>query len=342
MGKKKEFIPSKKIGKNKTCILFEWLSLVAVVVFYHSYLQSTIDLPSDNEALIFGQHRLYERRITHNPNAKITIVIRSTEARLGNNMFQYASSFGIVQDMSRRIPGNFCMDPNFNLPYLQEAVVGPLIPNCTSQDLDQVLEIPDLKYASHHETKLPPCQSDKCTYALKGYYQSWKYFDTYRHTIQQLFRFKPQIHEEAKAFLAGSIAPIKIGIHVRKGDMSRNDFYLRDPPLTYYQKAMDYFQDRYGSIQFIVASDDPDWCAAQTIFAKAQILRHHTAPVDMAILSLCHHVIISRGSFGWWAAYLTGSAAVYFKDAFVMEHPENLGKVKLDDHYPPTWIGLGA
>jgi galactoside 2-L-fucosyltransferase 1/2 len=330
------------MGKNKTCILLEWLSLVTVVVTYHSYLQSTIDLPSDNEALIFGQHRLYERTITHNPNAKLTIVIRSTESRLGNNMFQYASSFGIVQDLSVRNPVNFCMDPAFYLPYLDEAVVGPLIPNCTSKDVDKMLEIPDLKYASYHETKLPPCQREQCNYALKGYYQSWKYFDKHKHTIRQLFQFKPQIQEKAKAYLAESTAPIKIGIHVRKGDMSRKDFYLRDPPLSFYQKAMDYFQDRYGSIQFIVASDDPDWCAAQPIFAKAQILRHHTAPVDMAILSLCHHVIISRGSFGWWAAYLTGSTAVYFKDAFVMEHPENLGKVKLDDHYPPTWVGIGA
>lgn len=30
--------------------------------------------------------------------------------------------------------------------------------------------------------------------------------------------------------------------------------------------------------------------------------------VDMAVLTLCDHTVISAGSFGWWAAYLRGAA----------------------------------
>lgn len=324
--------------------MLEWIFLASLALVYNSYLQSTIDVPSDHEALIFGQYQLYEKTTNYNPNAKLTIVIRSIEGRLGNNMFQYASSLGIVNSLQLPDSVTFCMHPQFNLPYLEEAVEGPLLPNCDQDDLKTMWEIGDPQYATHHEVKLPPCEEDQCTYALKGYFQSWKYFEKYKSSVRKQFQFKPEIRQQVQDYFTEiGNAPIKIGIHVRKGDMAiRDDFYLRDPPLSYYQKAMAHFSDFYGSIQFIVVSDDPDWCEQQSVFRDAVIVRNHTAPVDMALLSLCHHVIMSRGTFGWWAAYLSGSKAVYYKDAFVLEHPENLGRVNLDDHYPANWIGLSA
>ena len=328
----------------------EWFLLLVGVVAYSQYLSSTIELPSDNEYLIFGQHQLTDpnqkksvKDKKHNPNAVINIVIHSTEARLGNNMFQYASIYGIYQSMDAA-QKHLCVHPQHGLPFLEDAVVGPLVDNCTHQELHNVKEIPDTKYATHYEVPFPGCEGSECSYALKGYYQSYKYFQgCCQDYIRSVFRFKPSIEEKATAVLRSVEPPIKIGIHVRRGDMTRRHFYLRDPPLSYYQNAMNHFADRYGSMQFLVASDDPDWCAQQPVFQNNDVLilrDNNNGPVDMAILSKCQHVILSRGSFGWWAAWLSGASAVYYKDVFVMEHPENKGKVKLEDHYPNHWIGM--
>jgi len=323
--------------------------------------------------------------------ASMTIVIRSTGGRLGNNMFQYASSLGIVNDMrqqeqkqqtqERHDPNadskiTFCMHPEFDLPLLEEAVVGPLIPKCQNLTSSSYYELDDMQYATRHEIAISQLcnsraddddsRSSYCTVALKGYYQSWKYFETYQATVRNIFQFQPAMQQQATDYMinldttAVAAAPIKIGIHVRRGDMSTNDFYLRDPPLSYYQNAMDYFADTYASIHYLIVSDDPDWCAQQHMFISntnnndhhhVTIVRHDDASntfaavapsVDMAILSQCHHVITSRGSFGWWAAYLTNSKAIYYKDMFVLDHQENLGKVTVDDYYPSHWVGLGA
>ena len=61
-----------------------------------------------------------------------------------------------------------------------------------------------------------------------------------------------------------------------------------------------------------MCSDDPGWVRAnwpselqdRTVFVTGTSSRE----VDMAVLTLCDHTVISAGSFGWWAAYLRGSA----------------------------------
>ena len=70
----------------------------------------------------------------------------------------------------------------------------------------------------------------------------------------------------------------------------------------------------------------------------------HSAGQDLAVLSNCHHVILSLGTYGWFAAYLSsrqaGSSIVYHKDEFVLEHNINRGKVNILDYFPPSWVAI--
>ena len=47
------------------------------------------------------------------------------------------------------------------------------------------------------------------------------------------------------------------------------------------------------------------------------------------------------GTSGWWGGWLSGGEVVYKKDAFLMDHELNKGKVVVADHYPEEWVGLG-
>jgi galactoside 2-L-fucosyltransferase 1/2 len=57
----------------------------------------------------------------------------------------------------------------------------------------------------------------------------------------------------------------------------------------------------------------------------------------MALMTLCDHVIVTAGTFGWWGAWLSGGITVYYKG-----YPgHNLSnRFNLFDYYPSHWIGL--
>ena len=77
----------------------------------------------------------------------------------------------------------------------------------------------------------------------------------------------------------------------------------------------------------------------------AGVAEKHAPAVDMAILAGCDHMIMTVGTFGWWAAYLgadaRGGEVVHYDSEFVMEHPINKGNVVSKDYYPERWVAMG-
>ena len=59
----------------------------------------------------------------------------------------------------------------------------------------------------------------------------------------------------------------------------------------------------------------------------------------MATLAKCNHVIMSVGTFGWWAGYFSGGDVIYFTPPF--EAGSRLDKgYSEEDFFPPKWIGM--
>jgi len=93
---------------------------------------------------------------------------------------------------------------------------------------------------------------------------------------------------------------------------------------------------------FVVCSDDMRWCVEQMPTHRlrhVEFLSTHDPVVDLAVLAMCQHTIISVGTFGWWAAWLSNGTTVYYKDwprrdsslAWAASHA---------DYFPPRWIPL--
>ena len=127
---------------------------------------------------------------------------------------------------------------------------------------------------------------------LEGYFQSEKYFIDCKDVIREEFTFKNPVNYE--------VTPGSCSIHVRRGD------YLniqKDHPLCdmeYYNKAMKLM----GSDNYLVFSDDPDWCSDHFKGDQFTIVSGNTAEEDMQIMSKCDDNIIANSSFSWWAAWL--------------------------------------
>src|SRR6218665_2431526 len=96
---------------------------------------------------------------------------------------------------------------------------------------------------------------------------------------------------------------VRVGVHVRRGDIASPgaaEYGYTVPNETYFQNAMGYFIEKYGRVQFIVASDDFNWTREHIIINQYSqdainitYSVNHTAGEVLALLSICDHVIIS-------------------------------------------------
>ena len=76
----------------------------------------------------------------------------------------------------------------------------------------------------------------------------------------------------------------------------------------YFQKAMKHFRDKWENVTFLVFSDNLSWCGRQSLFEadNVQVIKGHSENAvthDLAIMSACDGVILSLGTFGWWAGH---------------------------------------
>ena len=140
-----------------------------------------------------------------------------------------------------------------------------------------------------------------------------------------------------------------VGIHLRWFERG----YLREPPTEYYQKAMQYFTLKYGTegkrVRFYLASNDMERSKNLRIFSDESVvfLNGRRAIFDFAVLMSCDGIILSTGTFGWWAAWLgphqrNEGDVLYFSEVFDMNHEVNKGQVNKEDYYPPTWREIEA
>jgi len=106
---------------------------------------------------------------------------------------------------------------------------------------------------------------------------------------------------EIKAMFGAGISSIdQVSIHIRRGDYVNNPFYVDLMENGYYDRAMAEFPDA----DFLVFSDDIEWCKKQEIFAECEFSEGKTEIEDMNLMASCNGHIIANSSFSWWAAYL--------------------------------------
>lgn len=156
------------------------------------------------------------------------------------------------------------------------------------------------------------------------YLQDPKYFDQHRLKLRGMF--------------GQGIEPInQVSIHVRRGanpsnpdepNYSENPFYVNLYNTDYYERAMEQFPDA----EFLVFSDDVEWCKTQPLFKDCEFAGGNTEIEDFNLMAGCKGHIIANSSFSWWAAYLSGNKTVAPSEWFT-DGVERVG-------FPPEWIRI--
>lgn len=183
---------------------------------------------------------------------------------------------------------------------------------------------------------------------LRGYLQSWKYFDHVREDLlKNHLVFQDRIQQESMKYIENAKKEhnrenaIVVGIHVRRGDFvrqKRKGFTVA--PVPYVYRAMAYFRKKYKNVLFIICSNDIMWCHDHLDDAEDVHYSHLTDDwVDFAVLANSDHMVMTAGSYSWWAGYLCKGEVIYYKG-----YPEpntKIGNLTVrDDYYPRNWISM--
>ena len=160
--------------------------------------------------------------------------------------------------------------------------------------------------------------------------------------------FTPTIKYQklANQFLLNTTSRLNVtfvGVHIRQGDYATEFHFQRGrrfPNLTYMTNAMDYYRHKFHSVHFVVCSDSPHWSAEHlTGIPNVTISYGHSWELDFTILIRCNHSIVTVGTFGWWAAYLTQGEAVYFDKPWAGKLLRRNNMMK-KDYFLPDWMSM--
>jgi hypothetical protein len=139
---------------------------------------------------------------------------------------------------------------------------------------------------------------------------------------------------------------MQIGVHIRGGDFFNSvevNYGLTVIDSQYLNNSFSYFTKHYDAVQFLITTDD--WNSSNKLLSDISgdfnVVRvmNNSAGEDMAILSGCDAVIMSTGSFGYWAGWLANRTVVYYEN-WPRKGSPLAAQCNAADYFPRTWIAL--
>lgn len=233
--------------------------------------------------------------------------------RLGNQMFQFASTLGIASKAEQEV---FFEDIPETVGYLANGKV-----------FNQKIELKEVfpKTAPFFQTPPQPTHWEGWQYQeepsfmfsdemfklkgdirIRGYFQSEKYFEHIKETIRNLFEFSDEIKKSVLEDIPQkNQGEYWTAIHVRGEDYKNLSQFHPPCSMDYYSEAIGYLpQDKPH--RFLIFSDDMSY--AQTFFDESEnvhFIAHSSPYEDLFHMTLCDHFIIANSSFSWWGAWLS-------------------------------------
>ena len=167
-----------------------------------------------------------------------------------------------------------------------------------------------------------------------GDWQNEKFFDGYYDDLKKRFTFAPEYFNSEYADDIRSCN--SVAVHVRLGDKLRRgevDF-TREYLSHSIRKILSLSED----VKFFVFSDDIKWCKnnMHDIYdTEYTFIEGGTPAQDMALMTICRHVITSASTFSWWGAWLNDNP-----NKIVIAPAQKLWckDDSFKDIYPSEWI----
>tara|TARA_R110002167_G_scaffold79374_6_gene219069 strand:+ start:347 stop:1243 length:897 start_codon:yes stop_codon:yes gene_type:complete len=244
--------------------------------------------------------------------------------RLGNQMFQYATLYSIAKKNNY----DFAI-PSDNLNVIDSSY-NPVIDKNDYMYLQlfecfnvtgKTLKSSDINYnkifdhGKNYAKYSPEVFNISDGTNIKGFFQSYKYFQEFEEDIKKEFMFKSEIEKKVfeyfeKLKLKYNVDTIT-GLHIRLGDVKHEKgdrlVFLNK---NYYQKCMKQFDNDRNL--FIIFTDDIEWCL-QNIKSDKMVISDYSSYeendikfeyLDLCAMTHCDNLIMACSSYSWWGAWL--------------------------------------
>lgn len=224
----------------------------------------------------------------------ITIESLGNNGRLGNQLFQIASTIGIgIKNNAKPIFSSwYCNYTNKDMSvYFENSLDYRKEIHPESRYIERTFNYHDIEY--------------KNNMIIKGYYQSEKYFSHCQDIIR--YYFEPSLRMKKKMGTIYSDMGLEnkktCSIHIRRGD------YVDHPihgvcDIEYYKKGVSTIEKMTNIDYFLIFSDDVEWCKKEFRSDNFLFSEKNNDIEDLFLMSLCDNHIISNSSFSWWGSWL--------------------------------------
>ncbi len=269
----------------------------------------------------------------------ITYTRLGKAGRLGNQLWQVASTLGIAQSLGQTavIPANWDYRPYFKIP-------DELYSNVVLRDDGRPTT------QAHHTERVNHIDPRAREYLQDlGLWkdiapQIWSWFQPSELAMTELKKYE---------WFAELPRPI-LSVHVRRGDNAAQpnpSHPLR--PASYYHDSIKELRGEYESI--VVFSDDPEWCRTEFgdyalespiafLVGRPRRKEHEkgyaTEPfsdwIDLQMMTFCDRHIISNSTYAWWGAWLSRDPSPVYPVPFF---GPALDYIDTSLMFPKEWIG---
>jgi hypothetical protein len=255
--------------------------------------------------------------------------------RLGNQLFQIASSIGIAKKYNHK-----CQLP----PWVYSKYFNWEIKETSIEPMEQLKE-PYFHYCDN--LNIPA----KGIVDLFGYFQSEKYFKDAEKEVRSVLSFNKKYSEKVYLKYSYALRRNPIAISIRRGDYVDNPNYEL-LPIEYYLTALfEHFSD-WQNRDIVVFSDDIEYCRLHfscyynfyivgggfnNTDKRLYFKENESAIEQLCLMSMCSDFIISNSTFAWWGAWLSKNKNKVIRPAIYVKG--NLAtQINMNDHYPSEWI----
>lgn len=173
--------------------------------------------------------------------------------------------------------------------------------------------------------KEQPLQKGK-NYYVRGFFESYRYFDEYRMEIQRQFRLQ-RIPCEVEKCIYKIENTNSVAVHIRRGDFTICGRLL---PISYYDHAIQYLEKELKHPEFFILCEDEEvrehyrlWQQSNLHIIDVAIKNRDV--VEWYLISRCKHHVITNSTYSWWSAYVSDREGkrVFIPDADLYLSCEN-------------------
>ena len=286
------------------------------------------------------QLRRYKTQLKSKPN--LYIYYAGGIGRLGNLMFEYASALGIARHNNRSIVFR-STSKLVRLKKLLPTLHLNTKKNNFLKDSKQIKE----KHANMFDRRFFTLPETNVT--IDGYLQSYKYFESISEEIFETFskinptvlnaveRLREKLKKEATSLFPQNVTTVCV--HVRRGDILKmNHYAVVEPEELHF--AMNWMERRHEKVIFYVASNDLQWTSTHLKKKNVFFSCATSAEEDFVLMQSCDHMIMTVGSFGWWAAWMTsqrGGNVMAYGNPYKPLSPLSIGCDRTSYFLPHWW-----